>query len=367
MSRARLISFFATGLLILATAFGLIKYASGYRPDFTNGRILPTGLLVAVSYPDGAQLLLHGALKSATNTTLSLAPGKYDVAIKKDGFTSWEKTVKIEKELVTKADAYLFSQFPDFKNLTFTGASDLLPSPDNQKVAFTVSTQPGTSKDGLWVLDLSDALPGLSREPRQIVQGSKSRDFAKSKYAWSPDSKQILVKLRKEAFVLETDRLNPAANLVDISQNLTATEDRWQKEADLRHQAQLAKLPPELASLAEIQFSPDESKILYTATEAAVAKLRVYDLKEKEDFYVMDKPGSKSDVRVTWFPTSKHLFIVRKDKISTVETDGQNLVDLWAGSFADALPFPSSSGNKILILTSIGKDTLPNLYAVSLR
>lgn len=367
MSRARLIFFFATGVFILITAFGLIKYASGYRPDFSTRRILPTGLLVAVSYPDGAELWLDGVLKSATNTTLNLTPDEYEVEIKKDGFTSWKKNLKIEKELVTKAEAYLFSQFPDFKNLTFTGASSLLPSPDSQKVIFTVDTQAGTGKNGLWVLDLSEALPGFSREPRQIVESSKAHDFAKGKHLWSPDSKQILVKLGKFAFILETDRLNPATTLIDVSQSVAAIESRWQKEAALRTQAQLAKLPPELTKFAEIQFSPDESKILYTATDSATPKLYVYDLKEKESFYIMDKPTEKQATRVSWFPTSKHLFIVRQDKISAIEANGQNLVDVWAGQFEDALAFPSSSGSKILILTSIGKDTLPNLYAVSLR
>ena len=166
---------------------------------------------------------------------------------------------------------------------------------------------------------------------------------------------------------METDRLNSSLALVDIHQNLATIEKRWEKETELRTQAQLTKLPPELIRLAEIQFSPDESKILYTATDAATPKLYVYDLKEKENFYIMDKPAGKPTVRISWFPTSKHLFIVKKDKISTIETDGQNLVDLWAGLFEDALTFPSSGGNKILILTSIGKDTLPNLYAVSLR
>jgi WD40 repeat protein len=226
------------------------------------------------------------------------------------------------------------------------------------------------------VLDLSEILPGFAREPRQIVRSTKTHDFAKSQYFWSPDSKQLLVKLGGEAFVLEADRLNPTAALTNIALSLESLKSRWQKEDDLRAQTRLTKLPPELAQMAEIQFSPDESKILYAATGSSTPRLYVYDLKEKENFYIMDKPTAKQMTKISWFPTSKHLFLVQKDKqslplgsgkISVIETDGQNPTDLWAGQFEAALPFPSAAGNKILVLTSIGKDTLPNLYAVSLR
>ena len=395
MNRGRLIFFFSSLVGILVIAFLVIKLAQGYRPDISRRTLRPTGLLVATSIPDGAQLWLDGKLTSATNTTLNLSPDEYQVEIKKDGFSSWKKKLKIEKELVTKTDAYLFSTFPDFKALTFTGAAKPSLSPDGQKVVFAVSGA-SAGKDGLWILDLADRPLGLSREPRQIIQSAlKGRDFAKGEYQWSPDSKQILVTLslsksKEENFLLDSDRLNPATDLIDVTDNLVGIKQRWQQEEKIRQDAQLSKLPPKLletidSRVADIQFSPDETKILYTATASASipqgiisplpasstqpesrnlepGKVYVYDLKEDKNFSI----GNYSP-KASWFPTSKHIFLVQKDKISIIEYDGTNLVDVYSGPFENSFAFPFPAGNRLLVLTSIGKDTPPNLYAISLR
>jgi len=388
--RTRLIIFFSTIILISAVAFLVIKIAQGYRPDLSARTLRPTGLLVATSVPDGAQLWLDGKLKSATNTTLNLPPDKYTVEIKKDGFSSWKKELIIKKELVAKTDAYLFPTYPDLKALTFTGAANPLLSPDGEKVAFTVRDA-SVGKNGVWVLDLTDRPLSLARGPRQIVKSApKGRDFSQGEYRWSPDSKQLLVTLKGENFLLDTDRLNPDTKLIDISQNLSTIEESWQQEEQLRQEAQFSKLPAKLLEVIKgkvegIEFSPDESKILYIATASATipekiipplpapntqpeernlqpGKIYVYDLKEDKNFLIGNFPP-----KVGWFPTSKHLFLVQKGKISISEYDNTNRVDVYSGPFENSFAFPFPSGNKILILASIGKDTPPNLYAISLR
>src|SRR3989304_7863788 len=102
-------------LAVIGLAVLIIKIASGYLPDLSSKSFLPHGLLVATSLPDGAQIFLDGKLKSATDSTLTLSPDEYLVEIKKDGFFPWQKKLTIKKELVTKADAYLFASFPDLK------------------------------------------------------------------------------------------------------------------------------------------------------------------------------------------------------------------------------------------------------------
>ncbi|MBI5465025.1 PEGA domain-containing protein, partial [Candidatus Gottesmanbacteria bacterium] len=89
--------FFFPILIIAILAFAtvvVIAFGRGYRPDFSKKTISPTGLLVATSDPDGAQIWLDGNLKSATNTTLTLPPGWYTVKLLKEGFHPWEKKMK---------------------------------------------------------------------------------------------------------------------------------------------------------------------------------------------------------------------------------------------------------------------------------
>ena len=422
MVRKRLIIFLSVFLGIALVAYFLVKLASGYRPDFSTKTMRPTGLLVATSTPNQASILVNGKiLKAKTATTLSLSPGEYNIEIKKDGFSSWKKKILIEKELVAKTDAYLFPTYPDLKALTSASASNPVISPDGKKIVFAVADQ--DEKNGLWVLDLPERPLGLTREPRQVLQSApKGRDFAKANYQWTPDSKQILVTLVKSAtktkvieenFLIDANNLNQATNLIDVTDQLPAIKKEWENEEKILQEAKLGKLPEELLgilgkSAKDIFFSPDETKILYTATASATIpkelipplpgasnqtesrdinprKIYIYDLKEDRNFYIMSEQESKrvkeqekkeekistlplsSSPALSWFPTSKHIFLVQKDKISIIEYDGTNKVDVYSGPFENSFAFPFPSGNKILVLTSLSKETPVNLYSISLK
>ena len=75
------------GLLILVT-IGVVLYGRGYRFSFDNGRadLAGTGLLVATSSPDGAQVFINDHLTTATDNTINLSPGEYNVRIVKKDF-----------------------------------------------------------------------------------------------------------------------------------------------------------------------------------------------------------------------------------------------------------------------------------------
>jgi dipeptidyl aminopeptidase/acylaminoacyl peptidase len=345
-----------------------------------------------------------------------LTPGEYQIEIKKDGFTPWSKKLLIEKELVAKTDAYLFPTYPDLKALTSTGASNPVISPDGKKVVFAVDSE--NENDGLWILDLGEKPLGLAHEPRQIIQSApKGRDFAKAECQWSPDSKQILITLIKtpataktkaveENFLLNAAVLNPNTQLVDITAQKESLLKNWQEEAEILQKDKLSSLPEELTSLlgnaiADITFSPDETKILYTATASASLpkeiipplpgassqpqrrelepdKTYIYDLKEDRNFAIelpedvqiignWELETSNSSPKVSWFPTSKHLFLVQNDKISIIEYDNTNHLDLYSGPFENSFASTFPSGSRLLILTSLSKDTPPNLYALTLR
>jgi hypothetical protein len=415
IKRWRILLFLGALFFIFTISIIVIKIGQGYRPDFSRKSLRPTGLLVATSIPDGAQVYIDGKLKSATNATLSLSPGKYEVEIKKDGFFPWKKTLEIKKELVTKTDAYLFSSFPDLRALTFTGAQNPVLAPDGTKVVYAVATPSASlEKQGLWILDLTDKPLGLSRAPRQIVANTPQLDFSQAELRWSPDSKQILAtfkttvgkgkatKTRTQNFLLDGEKTNSPSALTDITPTINLLFQSWAKEQETKFQAQISKLPEKLLSTltsntANIQFSPDETKILYTATASATipegliplppvvstqkeersikpGRVYVYDLKEDKNFFIGEtsNPQQVSGFKLqapeySWFPTSKHIFIVQKDKIIIKEYDGTNETVVWSGPFVNSFAFPFPAGNRILILTALGKDTPPNLYAVSLR
>jgi hypothetical protein len=128
--------------LILAT-IGVILYGKGYRFGFGEGKIElnGTGLLVAKSIPDGAQVYIDGKLKTATDNTINLAPGEYDVEISKEGYFPWRKRIKIQTEAVTNEEALLIPTAPKLESITDLGASRPTIDPTLTKIAFTVASQ----------------------------------------------------------------------------------------------------------------------------------------------------------------------------------------------------------------------------------
>ena len=112
MTKTRVLFFVATIIIVGLAELYFSLYARGYRFDLKTLRFQPNGILVIKSEPDGASVFINNELKTATNATLSLSPGTYDVEVKKDGFFTWYKRLTIEKEVVTQASASLFKNVP---------------------------------------------------------------------------------------------------------------------------------------------------------------------------------------------------------------------------------------------------------------
>ncbi len=376
LSKYRFQFFFLVLVLVFSATFLTIKFAMGYRIDFIKKAFVPNGILSANSNPIGANVLIDGKLKTATNNTLSLSPGEYSVEIKKPGFITWKKKLIIEKELVAFAEAFLFPEVSDLKPLTFNGALNPKISPDNTHLVYSIPLP--FPEAGLWVIDLTDSLLAFSKEPRLIARSASYLDLAKTQYVWSPDSQQVLVELAdKTKYLLNPYQINSLALLSDISQSLPQTQEKWQKEAELNDLARYKKVPMEMRAILkksadQINFSPDNTKILYQATASAEIpenlippilsaspqkqnrrlepnKLYVYDIKEDRNFEI-----TNYRLPVSWFPTSRHLVWVNEDKkVVACEYDGTNLATIYSGSFIDPYVFTSPSSSKLIILAEV--------------
>ena len=137
------------GIVFVCVLIGLIAVGRGYRFSPKEKSLSSTGILVASSFPDGSMILLNGELKGATNSNVIVTPGEYDIEIKKDGFSSWKKRLKIKGELVLKADALLFPQNPTLSPVTSLGITKAVSSSSGDKIViFSESNNP--EKDGIY-------------------------------------------------------------------------------------------------------------------------------------------------------------------------------------------------------------------------
>ena len=278
----RLITAIISLCVIIGGTYVAIQFGKGYRPT-KDGMIKGTGLLAANSFPTGAEVYINDKLTTATDDTLNLTPGSYQVAIKKDGYLPWQKALLIQEELVSQTNATLFKAAPGLSPLTLAGALNITPSPDGQKIAFAVTVASSAAKNGLYILDMTSSTPlSQIKEPRQIARNTEAIDFSQNILVWSPDSTQLLAYAPEandqfSAYLLPIANLTEPANLRDISVQLPVILAGWEEEIAIRETKQFAKLPLELQVIAtqsatNVYFSPNDERVMYTSTGSATIR-----------------------------------------------------------------------------------------------
>lgn len=400
MRKEVLVSALIILFLLIGTVIAVL-YGKGYRFGFGgNGPIVSgTGLLVATSSPDGAQVFVNGHLTTATDNTINLAPGEYEVKIFKDGYFPWQKKITIKKEVVSKADALLFPKAPKLESITNIGILNPVLDPSKTKIAYVVASQSAV-KNGIYILDMtSRPILTLQSASSQIVNDTVDA-FSSSSLLWSPDSKEILATIGttlKTTYLLQTNTLNQSPK--DVTETKLTVDSAWEKLKNDKNKALMDSLPKKLKSVVSedfniLEWSQDETKILYEASRSAEIPLiinppligtdstpevrsikkgevYVYDLKEDRNYKILDsvpKRGEFSPLAIMWYPDSKHLVYVNDSKITMMEYDGKNQTTVYAGPFVDGYVFPWPDATRLVILTNLGNPTIDaNLYTISLK
>ncbi len=389
-------------LTIATIVVVLLGRGYGLNLNGNGGPILSgTGLLVATSSPDGAQVIINGHLTTATDNTINLDPGDYNVKIFKEGYFPWEKKITVKKEVVSKADALLFPTAPQLSSITNVGILNPVIDPSLTKIAYTVASQSAV-KNGIYVLDMSvRPILTLQNSSSQIAQ-DVTNSFSLSTFIWSPDSAQLLAVITKQntltKYLLQANTLNQAPQ--DVTETIASVNNTWQNIKADKDTAQLNSLPKALRTVVSVNFnilqwSSDETKILYQASESATIPLiinpaligtnstpqareikkgevYVYDIKEDRNYLILSSlptPTTENgELPILWYPDSKHLVYVHDGQIDMMEYDAQNQTTVYAGPFMDSYVFPWPDATKLVILTNLGNPNIaPNLYTIGLK
>lgn len=325
----RLFSLSLIAVAILLVSLFIIAYGRGYRPDVKDGKLKATGLLVATSNPDGAQVFINGKLKTATNNTISLPPGWYDVKIIKDGYFPWEKRLRIQGEIVTKTDTLLLPTTPSLRALTNSGVLSPAFSALGNRLVYGTATG-SAEKIGVYITDLTER-PFFGGNTRQLSADTLYLPLSKANFFWSPDGKKVMAYFNKQitadikqeatetqkieldsAYLLDIDKFNEVPE--DISLTYEEILADWQKEIELDQKQRInslrsRKLREFVKSWEIFSFTENETKILYTATASATLpqiikpsligtncqketrdlepnKVYVYDIREDKNFEI---------------------------------------------------------------------------------
>ena len=214
----------------------------------------------------------------------------------------------------------------------------------------------------------------------------------------APDAKEAIFTfgalLNKPSYLLNLSEVNES--FFDISSSRETLVQAWARQIEEVNQKILEAYPKEIAKVASdsfhvVEFSPDESKLLYLAKQSTTLpqainpliavnqtpevrnieenSLYVYDKKEDRN-YKLEIPNFQEPMSnyMSWYSDSKHLVINEGKKISIIDFDDQNKQTVFSGIF-DGNFFKISTEGKILILTNLNPDAnrFPDLYAVGIR
>jgi hypothetical protein len=383
--------------LIVSSTYFISIFARGYQVDFKGTPSLKaTGIISVTSKPKSASVYINDKLTTATDDTLNLPPGEYQVKIAKDGYLPWQKTFKVKKELVYQTDAQLYRSVPDLKPLTLSGAINPTVSPDGTKIIYAVASASASRDNGLYLIQLNDNLLLLNRNiPKQIAPNTTTIDWAKFTFTFSPNSASVLAfnPVTDVNYQLLLESAITPTKLIDVTPKLVSIQDEWANQSNQIITGKIGSIPPELKSLVStdsaksFSLSTTEDKILYLAkadgtlpdhiispppaqsTQVQTRQIKkdnfyVYDLKDDTNFLL----GSKNNIfEPYWLPNSDNVVYVDNDSIKVIDYDATNLQTLFAGNFDKNIVIPWTDGSRIVTFTTAYKGSQENLYTITIR
>ena len=403
MTKIRLILLSLSILVVGSIGIFASYYARGYRFNPSKLKFEPNGILVVKSDPTGSQILINGEFETTSDANISLAPGTYDVSLKKDGYISWNKRLVIEKEVVTEISVSLFKSAPSLSPVTFNGVINPVASSDYTKILYYVPALENQASDniGLWIVENVNLPIGFSKDPRIITDGN----LINASWKFSPDGNEILMQTSQGTFLLNSGSFTPQNQRVNIASRYQLTIDNWEKEINKEITSNLKSFPDELEKIflentQTIEFSPDNKKMLYIASNSATlqeglvkplpgtstqkeqryienGKIYVYDIKEDKNFLIAENsegfivdgivPENPTN-RLAWFPNSNNVVLAEEGRIFIMDYDGTSRQEVYSGAYIAPYAFPFASTERLMILTNLGANSsTPNLYSLTIK
>lgn len=369
------------GILILAIAAVIILFSRGYRFNLINRQIGSKGILVANSAPNNAQIYVNNKFVSLTSDNVYLSPGIYEIGIKKEGYSAWQKQFAIKGEVVSRVDAQLFSSNPSLTPLTNSGTFSPYLSPLKDKIAYIVlpeQTQlPLEETGGLMIANLKAGTLNFFRQHNQIVPYS-SLPIAmipeKTQMIFSPDSKNLMAFFYDEfdnllaVYLLNTNSSN--GEFLDITVSYLPLLNKWWLQKNNIQEKLFDTAKPKIRKILKtqtylVELSPDKSKFLYFSLSDAtlpraikppligsVPTDEVRNLKAG-NFYIYDKKEDKNFLIKSYTKESKNQAVEFINNLKQTEDLDLDTYLKLTGLFDRLIWYPDSRH-----LVSSQKDTI---------
>ncbi|MBL7053318.1 MAG: PEGA domain-containing protein [Candidatus Portnoybacteria bacterium] len=285
-NKTRKIILLTVTLFFILLAPIILLYAWGYSFDWQSKKPVLTGGIYLKSIPKKAEVYINNEpQKEATPTFIErLLPKEYQIRVTKEGFHSWEKTLKVESKIVTEA-------------------KNILLIPINLEIK-TVNSE--------LILELSEESINIFyiQEPSYILYKTDKNNSFQEQISLTPLSNNY----KYEIFTSANEQI-----VVLDEKNQLYLLNQETKNFELISQ-----------NVQGIQFSYDNRKLLYFTP----SEIWIYHLEgpgKIEDKKELITRVSQNIKQAIWYKTNEHIIFSIGENIKIVELDNRsdrNIINL---------------------------------------
>lgn len=230
-------------LAVVALVFVLVAIVEGWRLS-SNLKLEQNGMAQIESLPTGAKVIIDGRQDfNETNISKLLSAGEHEIVLKKEGYDSWSKKIRIASGLLTRLrNPRLFKQNRTTENVAyFEGLRFLYASPDhrslliasNQTTKWQYITSLGADKVVTETIDVKGIFSNTS-------DGNFSGEILEVN--WNETGEKVLLKVKRgeqvEWGVINLKKVNESVNL---SQAILKYTDKNLKKTDVDKKNEVEK------------------------------------------------------------------------------------------------------------------------------
>jgi hypothetical protein len=319
--RTRLLILVACGVLFLAFTPYLILYSLGYRVNFTTLKIVPTGGMYVKAVPQGTTIAIDSYRPETTGLLnpdvflQNLLPGKHTASITKDGYYSYQKSLVVAANKVTKLEhVTLFKKdLPftplqsetDYFSLSPKGNSILIATIKPKQINFAVQIlSNGTSS--------TFSVPGTSSQITDIT--------------WSPDSSKAILNLQQKYYLLQLSLPTPSATPMTYASGAKSLQFNNQDIKEIfyiKNNNLYSNRQPSILIKNVAAYTPQNNTITWLSYEGILYN---YDSNKKVSTAITSTkfPVKKTALyklavgdRLTWLLEDQSLFVLKNPDIGT--------------------------------------------------
>ena len=212
--------FIALTILFFATVPLIVLLTQGYRVDTENKRLVKTGGIDLDIKTANTSVFLNNELKKETNFLFkgiifrNIIPGQYQIKLEKNNYATWEKTILVAEEQVTKFfDIKLFPKELHenliLKNIVYANISP------NQKHTIAYGQNPKNNTTQIFLINLENLNinPILNPENLQDIRSIN----------WNNESSLFSITSKNSAYIGAVDSLENTKNWTNFLLNKKST------------------------------------------------------------------------------------------------------------------------------------------------